>query len=295
VVTRFHLASNYARTPALLDILPLLAIREHWPRAAWFDPFQRAMTLSRRLHAVADASGHALRIITTREELDALLSAQADGQPVTGGVLLLEGMHAIDGKVANVDSLFNAGFRVFGIAHMFDNEVGGSAHGWSKGGLTPLGRRAFARIDSLGGIIDLAHASRATIDDVLAITTRPVVVSHTGLTATCPGPRNLPDDVVARIAANGGLIAIGFWSQAVCGKDAGAIARSIRHAIGVAGVEHVALGSDFDGGVAMPFDAAHMSTLTAALVNEGLTPAQIRLVMGENQKRFLRAMLPSRP
>jgi microsomal dipeptidase-like Zn-dependent dipeptidase len=177
---------------------------------------------------------------------------------------------------------------------MFDNDVAGSSSGLRKGGLTPFGRAVVARIDSLGGVIDLAHASRATIDDVLSLTTRPVVVSHTGLASTCPGPRNIPDDVAARIAQRGGLIAIGFWKQAVCGKDARAIARAIHHAIDVAGVDHVALGSDFDGGVAMPFDAAHIAMLTSALLEEGLTRDQIRRVMGENEKAFLLATLPPR-
>jgi membrane dipeptidase len=120
------------------------------------------------------------------------------------------------------------------------------------------------------------------------------VVSHTGITSACPGRRNLPDEVVARSASQGGLVAIGFWHAAVCGKDARAIARSIRRAIEVAGVEHVALGSDFDGAVAVPFDAAHMATLTSALLDEGLTREEIRAVMGENAKRFLGEMLPPR-
>lgn len=292
--TRMHIDSNYHRTLPVLDILPAVAVASRWPRRAWFDPYQRALALAHKLHTEADASNGQLRVVSSREDLDALTRAQASGDSVIGAVLLVEGLHAIDGDVARVDSLFAAGYRVFGIAHMFDNEVGGSAGGWKKGGLTSLGRRVVARIDSLGGIIDLAHASRATIDDVLAITSRPVVVSHTGLTSTCPGPRNLPDEVVARIARNGGVIAIGFWKQAVCGRDARAIARAIRHAMDVAGSEHVALGSDFDGGVAMPFDSAHLSALTAALIDEGLTHDEVQRVMGENAKTLLMEMLPTR-
>jgi len=284
--TRMHIDSNYYRTLPVLDILPAVAIASHWPRRAWFDPYQRALVLSEKLHAAAVASQGRLHVITSRQDM-------ADDSHI-GGVLLLEGLQAIDGNVARVDSLFNAGYRVFGIAHMYDNEVGGSSAGWRKGGLTPLGRRVVARIDQLGGIIDLAHASSATIDDVLAVTSRPVVVSHTGLTSTCPGPRNISDDVARRIAAGGGLVCIGFWKQAVCGRDPRAIARAIHHAIEVVGIDHVALGSDFDGGVVVPFDTAHISILTSALLDEGLTREEIRSVMGENAKRFLSANLPSR-
>jgi microsomal dipeptidase-like Zn-dependent dipeptidase len=292
--TRMHADSNYHRTAPLLDILPVVAIASHWPRAAWFDPYERALALARKARDEADASRGSLRLITTRAELEALVHAQSSGDPAVGAVLSLEGLHAIDGHIARVDSLFASGYRIFGITHMFDNDVGGSSSGWQKGRLTPLGQRVVARIDSLGGIIDLAHASRATIEDVLALTTRPVLVSHTGLTSMCTGPRNLDDAQAVRIAQRGGIIAIGFWKAAVCGKDAAAIARSIHRAIDVAGIEHVALGSDFDGGVPVPFDAAHMAMLTEALMNEGLAPAQIRAVMGENEKAFLLEMLPAR-
>jgi microsomal dipeptidase-like Zn-dependent dipeptidase len=293
-VTSYPVASNYRRTPPFGDVMPLTAIASRWPHEAWGSPHARARVLADALREADTASSGRLRLIQSRGDLESLLQAQADGETAVGAVLLVEGLHALDGRAESLDALFTAGYRVFGIAHMFDNEAGGSAHGWHQGGLTGLGRRAVARIDSLGGIIDVAHASRATIDDVLAVTSRPVVVSHTGITSTCPGPRNLSDDVVKRIAARGGLVAVGFWRAAVCGDDAAAIARSIRRAIDLAGVEHVALGSDFDGAVRVPFDAAHLDMLTAALVDEGLTPAQIRAVMGENQKRFLLENLPSR-
>lgn len=283
--TRMHIDSNYYRTLPVLDILAAVAIASNWPRRAWFDPYQRALVLAEKLHTAADESQGRLHVITSREDMK-------DDSGV-GGVLLLEGLHPLDGDIARVDSLFNAGYRIFGIAHMYDNEIGGSASGWSKKGLTPFGRRVIARIDSLGGIIDLAHASSTTIGDVISVASRPLLVSHTGLTSTCPGPRNISDDLARHIAERGGLIAIGFWRQAVCGDDTRAIARAIHHAIRIVGINHVALGSDFDGGVWMPFDAAHMNMLTAALLDEGLTRAEIRAVMGENEKRFLSAYLPA--
>jgi microsomal dipeptidase-like Zn-dependent dipeptidase len=293
VPTRHYLLSNYRRTPAVGDVMTLRAMASRWPRAAWLDPLPRARFMANRLDAAARASHGALLVIETREDLAALLERQARGEGVMGALLSLEGVHAAGREIASVDSLFAAGFRVFGITHLFDNDAGGSAHGWRKGGLTPFGRRVVARIDSLGGIIDLAHASRATIDDVLALTSR-VVVSHTGLTSHCPGARNLDDERAVRIASRGGVLAIGFWKAAVCGDDVRDVARAIHHALTVAGDDHVALGSDFDGAVRAPFDAAHLAVLTDALLAEGLTRAQVRAVMGENAKRFLLSALPSR-
>ncbi|HEX6789776.1 MAG TPA: membrane dipeptidase [Candidatus Krumholzibacteria bacterium] len=290
--TRHYVASNYTRTPPVGDVMALAAFAQRWPRASWLDPFPRALVLARELRRTAQSSSGRLRMVETHDDLETLLRDQAHGDDVIGAVLLLEGLHAADGRIARIDSLFAAGYRVFGLTHMFDNDVAGASSGWRKRGLTPFGRRAVARIDSLGGIIDLAHASRATIDEVLALTTRPVVVSHTGITSACAGPRNIPDDVVAAIGERGGIVAIGFWKAAVCAGDARGIARSIHRAIAVAGVDHVALGSDFDGATAVPFDAAHMATLTAALLDEGLTRNQVRAVMGENEKRFLLEILP---
>ena len=293
VPTRNPIAANYRRTPNVVDVMAPLAIMQHWPRRTWFDPFARARFQAEKLSRSVVVSRGALSLVTTRAELDSLSARQtADGS--IGALLLLEGLHPIGHDLARVDTLFADGFRVFGIAHMFDNEVGGSAHGWRRHGLTAFGRRVVARIDSLGGVIDLAHASPATIDDVLAVVTRPVLVSHTGVQATCPGPRNLSDDQVARIAARGGLIAIGFWDAAVCGNNARAIAQAIRHCVTVAGVEHVAIGSDFDGAVRTPFDASGLVLVTDALLQEGLSEREIALVMGMNAERFFRDALPPR-
>jgi microsomal dipeptidase-like Zn-dependent dipeptidase len=147
-------------------------------------------------------------------------------------------------------------------------------------------------MEETGVIMDLAHASSATIDDVLSLAARPVVASHTGVRAAVPGVRNLPDDQVRGIAATGGLVGIGFWPVACGGDDAAAIARSVVAAVELAGMEHVGLGSDFDGAVPTPFDATGMPLLTEALLAEGLSETDIAAVMGGNAVRVLAAGLP---
>jgi microsomal dipeptidase-like Zn-dependent dipeptidase len=180
-------------------------------------------------------------------------------------------------------------------AHFFDTGYGGSAHGMVKGGLTAAGRDLLSQLETTGVIMDVAHASSATIDDVLSLAARPVVASHTGVRAAAPGIRNLPDDQVRGIAATGGLVGIGFWPVASGGDDVAAIARSIVAAIELAGVEHVGIGSDFDGAVPTPFDATGMPLLTEALLAEGLADEDIAAVMGGNALRLLTAGLPSDP
>jgi microsomal dipeptidase-like Zn-dependent dipeptidase len=141
-------------------------------------------------------------------------------------------------------------------------------------------------------IVDLAHASPQTIDDVLKIATRPLVVSHTGVKATCNNNRNLSDSQIRGVAANGGLIGIGYWSIATCGNDAKAIVHAMRHVADLVGVDHLALGSDFDGAVDEPFDTTGLITITDELLAQGFTDDQIRQIMGGNVLSFLQANLP---
>jgi microsomal dipeptidase-like Zn-dependent dipeptidase len=109
---------------------------------------------------------------------------------------------------------------------------------------------------------------------------------------TCDNQRNLSDDELRGIAATGGVIGIGYWDTATCGTDARAIARSIRYAANVAGVEHVALGSDFDGAVKEPFDTTGVVEITDALLAEGFSEDEIKMIMGGNVIRLLSENLP---
>ena len=177
-------------------------------------------------------------------------------------------------------------------AHFFDTAFGGSAHGVARYGLTAAGRDMVARMERRGVILDVAHASVRTIDDALAISTRPVVASHTGVRGIADNGRNLSDPQLAGIAATGGLVGIGFWEFATGGTDSASIARSIAYAVERIGVDHVALGSDWDGAVTVPFDAANGDRLTDALLDAGLDEAAIRGVMGENALRVIGQALP---
>jgi microsomal dipeptidase-like Zn-dependent dipeptidase len=206
--------------------------------------------------------------------------------------LALEGLGALEGDPANLDRLFRAGFRMAAPSHFVDTDIGGSAAGAEKHGLTEKGRRVVSDMERLGMVIDLAHASEATIEDVLRVATRPVVVSHTGVRGTCDNPRNLSDAELRAIAARGGVVGIGFFATAVCDESPRAIARAIHHAVSVAGARHVALGSDWDGAVATPFDAAGLPELTAALREEGIDDEAIAAIMGGNALGLLAELLP---
>ena len=275
------------------DDVVLLALASGWPPATWTSLLARAMYLAHRADAMARRSGGRFNLIRSQADLAAHLAVRTASWPVTAGLLAIEGAHALDDDPANVEVVADAGYRMMSPSHFFDNAFGGSAHGVAKGGLTAAGREMIERMEARAMLVDVAHASAATIDDVLAMATRPVVASHTGVRGVCDNTRNLTDAHVRAIADTGGLIGIGFWPTACGGDDAAAIARSIRYAIDVAGVEHVGLGSDFDGAVPVPFDASGMAQLTDALLDAGVAEDAIAAVMGGNALRLLAETLPA--
>jgi membrane dipeptidase len=284
--------ANLERNDDRTDDVTLIAVSQRWPRATWRSRLARALHLAVRLREMAADSAGRLTLIESRTDLEGYLARRTLDPAITAGFLAIEGAQALDGKLDNLDVLFRAGYRMLSPAHFFDTAYGGSAHGLVKGGLTDAGRELLSRMESSGVIMDVAHASSATIDDVLSLAARPVVASHTGIRAAAPGIRNLPDDQVRGIAATGGLVGIGFWPVACGGEDVSAIARSIGAAIELAGIDHVGLGSDFDGAVPTPFDVTGMPLLTEALLADGLSEADIAAVMGGNAVRVLAGALP---
>lgn len=283
---------NIERNDDRTDNITILAIAERWPTTTWSSLTQRALYQARKLGDVAARSGRTFTLIRTSAELSSYVDRRITEPYITAGFLGIEGAHALDGNLDNVDVLFDAGFRMMAPTHFFDNDIGGSAHGVEKGGLTEKGKEMIRRMEAKRMIVDLAHASAKTIDDVLAIATRPVLVSHTGVRGTCDNQRNLSDEQLKRIARTGGVIGIGYWETAVCGKDAKSIAKAIRYTANLIGVEHVGLGSDFDGAVTTPFDTSGLVQITDALLAEGFTDEEIGKIMGRNVLKLLIQSLP---
>jgi microsomal dipeptidase-like Zn-dependent dipeptidase len=292
VTTKLPRGLNLERNDDRTDDVILLAVAQRWPPKTWRSLLQRALYLADRARDLADRSDGMLVLIDSRERLASYLERRRSDCGMSAFFLAIEGAHALDGDPANVDRVADAGFVMLSPAHFFDTAFGGSAHGVEKGGLTPRGREMIGRMEARSMVVDVAHASRPTIDDVLRIARRPVVATHTGVLATCDTLRNLSDDQVRGIAATGGVVGIGFWEAACCGDDAAAIARAIAHAVSVAGIDHVGLGSDFDGAVTVPFDATGMALLVDALLDIGFGEPEIRAVMGGNAVRLLTEVLP---
>lgn len=283
---------NYLKNSDDSDMITILAMANRWPVKTWSSLYQRAIHQSKILHTAASHSEGKLRIIKTHGELSSLLQTRVENKETVGGLLAIEGLHALEGNIENLDVLYDSGFRLMGLTHFFDNEVGGSSAGEEQGGLTTFGKVVIDKMNQKGIIIDLAHASPALIDDVLDRTSKPIVVSHTGVKGTYDSPRNLSDDHLRKIAANGGLVGIGFWNGAVGSSEPEDIVRAMRYVTDLIGINYVSLGSDWDGGTTIAFDAAHLWVLTKALKEGGFTEGEIKKIMGENQIRFLLENLP---
>ena len=292
-VTKSPAGQNYDENSSdALDNITLLAIGQLWPPRTWNSLLERALYQSEKLHAFAEAAPDQLYIVTTKAELDAVIAERATGSQVTAGLLGIEGGHPLEGELVNMDVLYAAGYRLIGLQHFFDNELGGSLHGTGNHGLTEFGKEVVEKAVADGWIIDLAHSSEQVARDVLAMTDVPIVVSHGGLHGHCPVKRNFPDALMRQIAETGGVIGMGYWADVVCGDiTPEGIADMIVAAIAAVGEDHVSLGSDFDGSVETAFDTSELPALTTALLNRGLDDDTIAKVMGGNMLRVLRARL----
>ena len=290
-VTKTPKNQNYDGNGADSDNITLLTVAQLQPVKTWSSLAERSLYHAQKRDDAVAASNNAIKAVNTASQLEALLAArQKDRRPI-GAMLTIEGLQNLEGKAANLDRLYDAGFRMAGLTHFFDNELAGSMHGLKKAGLTPFGRDIVRRMEAKGMIIDIAHLSHKGVAEVLAMATRPVVSSHGGVQATCKVNRNLTDDEVRGVAKTGGVIAIGYWDGALCDTSPRAAAKAMKHVRDLVGIQFVALGSDYDGATTVRFDTSQLVQVTQALMDEGFTAAEIRAVMGENALRVIRAGL----
>jgi microsomal dipeptidase-like Zn-dependent dipeptidase len=293
IVSKTPKNMNFDMNTGETDNITALYMAQGRPLKSWFSLKERALVQCKNLHNFATKSSGDFRVITNQTEFKQYLVDRKKSETgITAGYLGVEGMQILEGELDNVKKMYDAGIRMMAPVHFFDNELGGSAHGVSKDGLTDFGKKVIKEMEQRRMIVDLSHSAPALIDDVLAIATRPVVVSHTGVKGTCDNVRNLTDDHLIKIANTGGLVGIALFEPAVCGTDAYATAKAIKYTTNLIGVEHVALGSDFDGAFTMHFDVTGYPLLVEELMQMDYTPEEIGLIMGGNVKRFMLANLP---
>jgi membrane dipeptidase len=269
------------------------------PRSALASNMALAEWLISRIDGWCATSGGGLKVVRSVHDLEASL---APGGPV-GVVLVVQGGHVLDGKVANVERLRNLGVRVLAPAHVMDNALVGSGTGRAASGLTAYGRDVIAAVEAEGLMVDLAHMSMEGMKEALAVMRRPPLISHTGLTEVAnersrwrrysAATRNVPASIAADVGRRGGLVGIVLASQLVGGNLLSDIVRTIRAAVEAAGAEHVAIGSDMDGALRTVIDVEGLPALTDVLLESGLPLSTVQRVMGANAIAFLKAALPA--
>ena len=221
-----------------------------------------------------------------------------------GVILGVEGGDFLGGDVARVDEAHRRGVRVLVIVHMADNELGTTCLPWHgyiarfpvrhrrAPGLTAAGAAVVRRMNELGMLVDLAHADTATLRAAVEITSRPVVSSHSGARALDDFARFLTDEEIRAIASTGG--AIGLWPFHHRGHgvaDVGALVAHARHVAGLAGPEHLCIGTDMNGvpGVMDGYRGERdLPLVTAALLDGGFAEAEVRGILGDNIRRVLK-------
>jgi microsomal dipeptidase-like Zn-dependent dipeptidase len=291
-VSKSPKGQNYDSNSADSDNITLLTFAQLQPPRTWTSLLQRSLYHAEKLQKATRESRGALRMIRSRRDLDRLIADREDGTQVIGALFSVEGLQNLEGDLDNLDRLYDAGMRMAGFTHFFDNEVAGSMHGEEKGGLTSLGRKVFAEMERRGIVVDIAHASHDAVAEMLELATRPVVLSHGGVQATCDVNRNLTDDEIRGVAATGGVVGVGYWDAAVCELSTEAVVDAIDHVVQVGGLETAALGSDYDGATTVGWDTTHLAAITQELVDRGYDDAAVAAIMGGNTLRVLRATLP---
>ena len=288
-VTKTPKGQNYDGNSDKTDNITLLTIAQLQPVKTWYSLTERSLYHAERGYDAARRSDGKLIAVSSSDGINRLLTERATGKKTVGAMMTIEGLQSLEGKAANLDRLYNAGFRMAGLTHFFDNELGGSMHGLKKDGLTLFGRNIVQRMEAKGMIVDIAHLSHTGVAEVLAMAKRPVVSSHGGVQATCKVNRNLTDEEITGVAKTGGVIGIGYWEGAVCSTDPRASAKAMKHVRDLVGIDYVALGSDYDGATTVRFDTSQLVQVTQALMDEGFTAEEIRAVMGGNALRVIRA------
>ena len=255
-------------------------------------PLQDTLEQIALTHAMIDRCPD-LELALTADDVERIRS---EGK--VASLLGAEGGHSIEGSLDTLRDLFSRGVRYMTLTHNSTLDWADSATDEAiHGGLNSFGRDVVRAMNDLGMLVDISHVSPDTMRDALAESRAPVIASHSSAFTLAAHPRNVPDDVLALVRDNGGVVMVNFYSAFVKPEAPETATLSdvvdhIEHVAAVAGVDHAGLGSDFDGVDLLPEgleDVSRFPAITAELLCRGWTEPDVRKVLGENALRVLRA------
>ena len=240
-------------------------------------------------------------VVVARTAADVEAAKQA-GQ--IAALLVIENSEVLEGSLHILQALHFLGVRSLVLTHNWSTwAAAGNEEHASGGGLTRFGVQLVEEMNRLGMLVDVSHIAERGFWDTLERSTRPVIASHSCCAALCPHSRNLTDPQLRALAENGGVVGITFvpffidpeWKHSDWPNrpSVAQLLDHIQHAVEVAGIDHVGIGSDFDGGGSVVHHAGDYAAITAGLLERGFREAEIRKVLGENTLRLMRAALGS--
>ncbi len=256
----------------------------------------RLLALLNAVHWTVNRNARSLTLIQSDADIE---QAQQDGK--IGIMASIEGAYSFNEQngIELLRQYYELGIRMLSLTWNYSNALGEGAESIykdktaSSGGLTSLGRAVVAEMNRLGIVVDVSHLNEATFWDVMAATQAPLIASHSSVHALCPHVRNLTDRQIQAIAANGGVIQVNYHRPFLSvDPDTATLATVVDHidaVVALVGVDHVGLGSDFDG-AKMPVgleDATKVPQITRELLRRGYSEADIHKIMGSNTRRLI--------
>lgn len=299
--------------PSLHTDIPRL--REGGVKAQFWSVYVPAETMDTRdsllqtLHQISIVKAMYKRYPETFEQ--ALTAGDVERVVKSGKIASMmgvEGGYSIEEDLGNIERLYNEGVRYMTLTHSRSLSWADSATDEPKaGGLTDFGREVIREMNRLGMLVDLSHVSVETMKQALAVSEAPVIFSHSSARAICDHPRNVPDEVLPLVKKNGGVIMVNFFSAFVVPterlrvnpKARGTIydvVDHIDHLVRHCGIDHVGIGSDFDGVPRLPEQLESVAAyprITQLLLDRGYTAEDVHKVLGGNVMRVLKGEVGS--
>ena len=241
-----------------------------------------------------DALGYFLQKVEEHSEGIAVARCAADVERARAegrlaAILAVENSDALEKSPHVLPLLYQLGVRAMTLTHSTRSWAGDGCEVEGGGGLTGFGRQLLAQMNELGVVVDVSHLNEPGFWDVAQAAQAPFMATHSCCRALCDHPRNLRDEQLRALAEKGGVVAITFVPDFIDPHNPtfDGLLDHIEHAVAVAGIDHVGLGSDFDGGGLLLEDATCLPDIAVGLAKRGYAEADVRKILGANQLRFL--------
>jgi len=224
---------------------------------------------------------------------------EAERQGKIAAMLSIEGGEAVEADLSVLRMLHRLGVRAMTLTWNERNQIAdGAAEGRTKGGLTNFGIELVSEMNKIGMVVDVSHISDAGFFDVIETSKRPIIASHSNCRALCNHRRNLTDEMIKLLAEKDGVMGMNFAPAFVDENQSNAtlerILDHIDHVVELAGVEHVGLGSDFDGIESCPKgleDVTKLSSITEGLLRRHYSENDILKILGGNFLRVFKSII----